>query len=202
MTVPRHARKPERRVIVNGAWLSVFRHWLRLGLLVLPFVLSPESPRAQTGERERCLALAKKDKLNCWSSCPSGETRARSCVSTCNDTFDVSKSQCSQVSSSRLEGSRSGAGGGANGCYFGECPEDLKKRIDSKREETEAKPKPRTRTRAKPDPEPEDEPQIATTSICQTPGFWCTMNVRGAVGSSCWCVTPVGSSTGITVPQR
>lgn len=197
-----HGRLPVQRVVLSDSWPDTFRHLLLFALVVSLFVLSLEDASAQTSDRERCLVLAKKDKLNCWSNCPSSETRARSCVAKCSDTFDASKSQCGQGSPSRLQGSRTGAGGGADGCYFGECPDDLKKRIDSKHEEPEPKPKPRTRTRAKPDPEPEEEPQVATTNICQTPAFWCTMNVRGSVGSPCWCVTPVGSSTGIAVLQR
>lgn len=143
-----------------------------------------------------CLSVAKRDRLNCWSECPTGARRTEACVDGCNDEFSDAKKSCEKPASARaaLQGRYKG---GENGCYFGECPPDLSEKVETEKKRGKKRPP----ADENDDPVP-PSPAVLTTNICQTPALWCTMFVTGPVGTSCFCTTPMGTAYGITVPRR
>ena len=93
---------------------------------------------------------------------------------------------------------------GQEGCYFGECPNDLEKKIETA---PPGQPQPQPTSPAPgpnsvPQPQPQPMPTATDTSICQTPTFWCQMGMRGPVGYSCYCNTYMGPVYGVSVPEH
>lgn len=169
---------------------------------------------------DRCISAAKKTNLSCWNRCDAAEDE---CIADCDADFEARKQQC-RSSSSASSNTSAGAGQtelsgtsktGQDGCYYGECPPDLDKRIDKRTEDNadEEEPPRKSPRRQQPREQPQqDQPldrsafppaaQVQMTRICQTPAFWCMMLVAGPVSSPCWCASVFGTANGITVPER
>lgn len=141
----------------------------------------------------------------CWDSCdsryPNNYNAWERCTDRCDASEDSAWKSCereekaceanaTRESSSALYGSRES---GQDGCYFGECPGDINTAPSGSPPQTVPQPQP---------PNPQPQTRAQTTSICQTPTFWCTMLGRGPVGMSCYCNTLYGPLPGITVPER
>jgi len=88
---------------------------------------------------------------------------------------------------------------GEDGCYFGECPDGNSP--PSNPEPKQPRPRPEPQPDPEPDPQPPPQKQAPTTSICQTPTFWCRMYARGPVGYACYCNSSFGPIGGQTVPE-
>lgn len=180
----------------------------RIGcLLAMTVGLQP----AALSDEASCISTAKQTNVHCWDRCGGDDSAVQSCTADCDATFEAAKKRCESgksrnaIANTQLSGTKKG---GQDGCYFGECPDDLKKRIEDVEEEPEEKPAPaphrrRTETpREDPAPPAPSYPTAQMTQICQTPYFWCVMNQFGPVNSPCWCASPIGAANGITVPQR
>jgi hypothetical protein len=164
-------------------------------------------------EVNECLADTEAAGDACYDSCDADDASARrDCRVRCETRLTRRQQQCTTLQrecesnaaasdDAALFGSQRS---GADGCYFGECPDDV----------DEPKPSPRKPVqRRQPEPEPEEDvvddwwqrqqqQQPPSTAICQTPAFWCEMYVRGPVGASCYCNSLFGPVYGVTVPER
>ncbi len=84
-----------------------------------------------------------------------------------------------------------------NGCYLGECPDDLTPDT-TPRAEPVSKPDPYSSA-----PSPQ---QVQFSWLCQTPQHWCMMNQSPQalpVGSPCYCMNPIfGYANGMVIPQQ
>lgn len=101
---------------------------------------------------------------------------------------------------------RSNSATGGDGCYFGECPDG------SVTERKAPNPPPKEKVREPTEKEDgTDSPKRdrrttgsqQLTAICQTPAFWCRMNVTGRPGLPCYCNIPGvgGPLNGVTVGE-
>jgi len=145
-----------------------------------------------------CIAAAKATSLRCWDRCSGSGDRLDRCTSKCESTFQDDKGNCKTGHSGQNSASRAQLSGtqkgGENGCYFGECPTDLKKKIAETHEKVDVDDDPPLKRY--------EAPRAALTGVCQTVYGWCLMNQTGPVGYPCWCMTVSGVLNGVTVPQR
>jgi hypothetical protein len=198
--------------------------------LLLAAVAAPGSSRADQcwDDRNACTDRADEAQEECSAGCdarfPGDLDRWESCFDRCNNARDRAIRQCDRdeetcrsnaarrrsppdtpsrardnAAARGFEGQRAQ---GQDGCYFGECPNDLQRKIE------QAPPAP-----SSPQQQPPANPQIPVPQqqgsrmswICQTPGFWCRMFVQGPVGYSCSCQNPFGFPPlvpGIIVPGQ
>jgi len=179
-----------------------------LSLLTL-VVLAPG--RTARADDSACIKAAKETSVRCWSRCSDDDEDAlKQCTDRCEAALETHKQRCQSASSAAAQGSLPKLSGvtqnGQDGCYFGECPPDLDKRIgeskDSPEEPPPRKPAPRTVAPANSSSPTNAQPLVRMTGICQTPYFYCQMLQIGLVGSSCWCGSLYGPVIGVTVPQR
>lgn len=165
---------------------------------------------------DRCISAAKKTNLSCWNKCDASED---DCIADCDADFEARKQQCRSSARANTSGNTNGSTNvgqtdlsgttktGQGGCYYGECPPDLDKRIEDSADEEEP-PQRKPQRRQQPKEEPTERSsfppaaQAQMTRICQTPTFWCTMFVVGPVNSPCWCASAFGPANGITIPER
>lgn len=184
-------------------------------VLLASFLASAEDTDECDSQQISCFDEAEAKDDRCWERCErrGGDNLGawERCTDRCSIETDRASNACdkaydqcvrfagsggesaSRSSRTDYQGSRKK---GQDGCYFGECPEDIEGTIE------DADPAPRTR---RPTPSPSPQPQIQTTSICQTPSFWCQMGVRGGVGLQCYCNNPYGFPpvvNGVTVPEH
>jgi hypothetical protein len=140
---------------------------------------------------ERCVDRCDEQDADNFAQC---EIEHEDCLANADEDPGSANSADSELFGSRRQGK--------DGCYFGECPDGTG---TSRQREPQPEPPvfdddqrfPRDST---PYPQP-----AQLTSICQTPSFWCPMNVVGPVGVPCYCANPFGfppTVNGITVPQR
>lgn len=180
--------------------------WRWLVPLMALWMLSPDV----LAQRDACVSVAKQENRRCWDECEGGRDVVEACTEDCDAAYEAATRQCTTTDAAakpQLYGTKKG---GQDGCYFGECPDDLKDRIENADEQPAEEPVP-PRRRQPPVPtvsEPASQPpvpaypQVQMTQICQTAYFWCVMNQYGPINSPCWCAGPYGIASGITVPQR
>lgn len=156
---------------------------------------------SQGEDVEDCIAQAKQTSVACWDRCSSD-----SCIDRCDVTFNRQKTRCREGINTSKKNYSGTATNGQNGCYYGECPEDLDKRIEESepiRKRIEEEPTgSEEETQKPPRTKPQPSQRAQFTNICQTPVAWCVMNQTGPVNYPCWCMTPLGMANGLTVPPR
>lgn len=197
----------------NLRWL----HTSLLCFLVLPAAIAyGQSPGSCDDQLDQCDERLETESATCWAQCERrygndiDMSRWDRCTDRCDEardrgwgSCDEEHDRCTQVADSQsgsseinspYAGSRSS---GEDGCYFGECPDGD--------EINNAPPMPTGGGNSGPQTPPQEMPQqpkTYLTSICQTPTFWCRMNVQGPVGYQCYCSSYYGPITGFTVAER
>lgn len=170
---------------------------------------------------ERCTDIASDADDACSAQC-SGRYgydfyRLEICLERCESSYDREWSTCEAhyercdrtalAPSGQSESSRSALYGsqdsGQDGCYFGECPDDLKRQPDDQGQQRQTPPPRQQEPRQQQQwPYPQQTQSFDSTSICQTPAFWCRMFSRGPVGVPCWCNSFWGRVNGVTVTEH
>ena len=175
--------------------------------LLLAVTANIPSLTSRAADSSSCVASAKSDSLRCWEGCSGTGSRLERCTDQCETNYQTAVKDCSKSSSGRTSGGAKGGAkptGGTDGCYFGECPEGLGKKIKEKHADLDEEKPSRTspsRPSRQPQP-PSTSSPVSMTYVCQTVYFWCTMGQAGPVNYPCWCASPNGPVSGVTIPQQ
>jgi hypothetical protein len=170
------------------------------------------APGNATDALDQCISAAKRANIRCWDACGGDQD----CNDRCDSKYETAKKNCanpeataSAVPGKRLSGVKQN---GQDGCYFGECPDDLQKKIDDAKkvpeqppDESPASPPASTappKRRRSDNPTQPFTPTVPITNVCQTPAFWCIMIQYGPVNSPCWCANMFGVAQGVTIAVR
>jgi hypothetical protein len=201
------------RAILRGLIASIVFAGLCLG------VLAPVADEACDEHADECIAVSEENAEGCNERCEyvSDVDDRLGCQNRCDSRLNRRQKECRQLqrecsssaaSTTNEEALFGSKRTGQDGCYFGECPDNLEEQIESRKRTPRREPAPERERESVDDDYPAEHwpPRTvhtaATTAICQTAAFWCQMSQRGTVGSYCYCNTLWGPVYGITVPEQ